>query len=94
MKHTYSTNNIETICKKCATISTVQIPKSRTQKLCTTTIGFCYKCKEKTEHYIIGDKDLVYNMLQNKFELTEDEKETLSLLNKNIQNNSKVKGLK
>lgn len=87
------TLSVETICKKCSSISSFHRSTSKKNQLFESASAWCFNCAKETEHFIIIDKDYAYNYLMERRELNSTQQEVLELLNIYYENR-KVKQIK
>ena len=87
------TYSCEIICTQCGNISTIQRSTSKKKEIGSTKSSWCIHCKKETINFVIIDKVLAYNYLNERIELSEREKFILDLLNKtyNIETNKSLK---
>ncbi len=74
---------VDVLCCICGNISSLQRTPTHKKTILTKTTNWCYKCKCMTDHYILNDVDVLYNILKNYETLEDDEKEVLCILESN-----------
>ena len=80
----HPTNQFDLLCSKCGNTNYIQRSTNKTPKLLDTENSWCPYCEQTTLQYIIGDRETINYLLENKNELTYKEQKVYPLRTSNL----------